>query len=62
MIVEQMRDWLVDADLAGVRGAEALAWLPEAERQSWQQLWDEVAQTLRRARSQAAPEKKTDAK
>jgi tetratricopeptide (TPR) repeat protein len=37
-----MRHWQQDADLAGVRDAAALARLPEAERQPWQQLWNEV--------------------
>jgi hypothetical protein len=45
-----------------VRGAEALARLPGAERQPWQQLWDDVADTLKRAQQKAAPEKKADAK
>jgi hypothetical protein len=34
--------WLVDRNLAGVRGP-ALAELPEAEREPWQQLWNDVA-------------------
>jgi hypothetical protein len=36
--------------------------LPEAERQPWQQLWDDVAETLARARGKGAPEKKPDGK
>jgi hypothetical protein len=43
-----LRHWLADRDLAGVRGREALARLPEAERQPWQELWDDVATTLAR--------------
>jgi len=31
-----------DPDFAGVRAAEALAKLPEAERQDWQRLWQDV--------------------
>jgi hypothetical protein len=31
------------------RGPEALARLPEAERQEWQKLWADVADTLARA-------------
>ena len=42
--VRQLKQWQKDADLAGIRGAEALAKLPEAERHEWQQLWAEVAQ------------------
>src|SRR5262249_35729928 len=40
--------WKYDPDLAGVRDAAALAELPEAERQAWQQLWADVQQTLTR--------------
>jgi tetratricopeptide (TPR) repeat protein len=40
--------WQQDADFTGVRG-DALARLPEAERQPWQQLWAEVEQTLKNA-------------
>ena len=43
-----MRYWQQDSDLAVVRG-EALAKLPEAERQAWQKLWEGVAALLRRA-------------
>jgi hypothetical protein len=32
-----------DADFAGVRGTEALAKLPEAERAEWTKLWQDVA-------------------
>jgi len=38
---ERMQHWQQDKDFAGVRG-DALAQLPEAERQNWQQLWQEV--------------------
>jgi serine/threonine protein kinase/tetratricopeptide (TPR) repeat protein len=34
--------WLADPKLASVREPEALAKLPDAERQSWQQLWADV--------------------
>jgi hypothetical protein len=44
---------------AGVRGAESLARLPEAERQAWQKLWDDVAALLARAQTKPAPEKKS---
>jgi tetratricopeptide (TPR) repeat protein len=37
-----MQSWLMDPDFAGVRGAEALARQPEAERRQWQLLWTEV--------------------
>jgi tetratricopeptide (TPR) repeat protein len=41
-----MRHWQTDADFAGVRDKEALATLPEAERQTWSKLWTEVAALL----------------
>ena len=52
-----MQHWQQDTDFAGVRGPEALAKLPEAERQEWQKLWAEVAELLAEAQK-AAPEKK----
>jgi hypothetical protein len=54
--------WLADPDFAGVRGPEALAKLPEAERQPWQQLWGDVADTIARAQGKTTPEKKSHAK
>jgi hypothetical protein len=42
---QTMQHWLVDPDLAGVRG-DAIAKLPEAERADWQKLWAEVAARL----------------
>jgi tetratricopeptide (TPR) repeat protein len=56
-----LQHWLVDADLAGVRG-EALAKLPNAERQAWRTLWADVAGTLARARGPAPAQKKLDNK
>ena len=47
-----MRHWREDIDFAGVRGPEALAKLPEAERKPWQELWDDVANTLARAQAE----------
>ncbi|HJT76540.1 MAG TPA: tetratricopeptide repeat protein, partial [Gemmataceae bacterium] len=49
-VVGQLGHWQADTDLAGVREPEALAKLPEAERQGWQTLWNDVATTLARAR------------
>jgi tetratricopeptide (TPR) repeat protein len=51
-IAQRMRHWLHDADFAGVRGAEALARLPEAERKDWLKLWDEVEALRKRAAGQ----------
>jgi hypothetical protein len=41
--------WLEDPQFAGVRDPNALARLPEPERQAWQRLWSDVADTLGRA-------------
>jgi hypothetical protein len=60
-IVEQMRHWLTDTDFAGVRGAGALARLPEAERGPWQTVWSEIADTLARAQA-TKPQKKSEPK
>jgi hypothetical protein len=50
--------WQADPDLTGVRTPEMLAKLPEAERQPWQQLWNEVADRLKRAQGKVMPAKK----
>jgi tetratricopeptide (TPR) repeat protein/serine/threonine protein kinase len=57
----KMLHWQTDADLAGVRGPKALAQLPEVEQQRWQKLWKDVADLLKRAQEEAAPEKKSNA-
>jgi tetratricopeptide (TPR) repeat protein len=62
VLVQQLRHWLDDPVFAGVRGPQALAQLPEAEREPWQELWDEVATTLARAQAGTTPEKKSAAK
>jgi eukaryotic-like serine/threonine-protein kinase len=41
--------WTHDPDLAGVRDADALARLPEAERKGWEALWAEVDVLHKRA-------------
>jgi hypothetical protein len=53
-----MRSWQIDTDFAGVRGQAALAKLPDAERQRWQKLWSDVADTLARAEGKSRSEKK----
>jgi len=58
-VVEEMRQWQRDTALDGVRAAEPLARLPEAERQEWQNLWLEVESLERRA---AQVEQQADAK
>jgi tetratricopeptide (TPR) repeat protein len=52
-VQQALRHWQQDEDLAGVRG-EALARLPEGERQSWRQLWGDVEQASRKASSNDA--------
>jgi tetratricopeptide (TPR) repeat protein len=47
--------WQQDADFAGLRG-DALARLPQAERESWQQLWADAEQTLSKAIRKSAAE------
>jgi serine/threonine protein kinase/Tfp pilus assembly protein PilF len=51
-IAQRMQHWLQDIDFAGVRGAESLARLPEAERKDWHKLWGEVEELLQRAAQQ----------
>jgi superkiller protein 3 len=46
-VQQNMRHWLSDPDLVGVRGTEALAELPAEEREGWAKLWAE-AEALRK--------------
>jgi len=41
-IQEELQGWQDDGGLAGVREADALAKLPEAEREAWRKLWADV--------------------
>ena len=50
LVAQTLKHWKTDTDLAGVRDADALAKLPEAERKEWQALWAEVDALLIRAR------------
>jgi hypothetical protein len=43
LVVNRMAHRLREPDFAGVRGTEALAKLPEAERADWTKLWQDVA-------------------
>ena len=61
-VTEVLQHWLADTDFSGVRGPAALARLPEAERQGWQKLWDDVADTLARLQRKTPPEKKAHVK
>jgi tetratricopeptide (TPR) repeat protein len=51
---QQMQHWLQDADFAGVRGPNTLTRLPEAERQEWRKLWEEVEALRQRAAGRPA--------
>jgi hypothetical protein len=62
VVLQQMKHWLADPDFAAVRGEQALARLPEAERLAWQKLWAGVADTLARAQGKTAENNKTDRK
>src|SRR5207253_1431418 len=44
VVRQQMQHWQEDTDFVGVRGSEALAKLPEVEREDWRKLWAEVDQ------------------
>jgi tetratricopeptide (TPR) repeat protein/serine/threonine protein kinase len=61
-VARRLQHWLGDPDFSGVRGPDALARLPAAERQAWQGLWADVAGTLARAQGTTAPEKKAETK
>ena len=58
VVRQQMQHWQQDSDFVGVRGPAALAKLPEVERQPWQTLWTEVAQTFAKSGGKSSPEQK----
>jgi serine/threonine-protein kinase len=45
---QTLKHWQRDSDLAGVRGPEALAQVPLAEREGWCKFWSAVAELLRK--------------
>src|SRR5262249_28406771 len=45
---QALQKWLSDADLAGVRDADCLRQLPQAEQEAWRKLWAEVDALLKR--------------
>jgi serine/threonine-protein kinase len=51
MVRQRLTHWRQDGDLVSVRDPEALANLPEPERQAWRQLWDDVAALLKQVES-----------
>jgi tetratricopeptide (TPR) repeat protein len=42
-VARALKHWQADTDFAGVRNAESMAKLPEAERAAWTKLWQDVA-------------------
>ncbi len=54
-LINTLRNWQVNGDLAGVRDPDALARLSESERKDWLGLWAEVDQLLRRVGADNAP-------
>jgi serine/threonine-protein kinase len=48
-VQKTLKHWQTDADLAGIRDQEALAKLPQSERDDWRKLWEEVSAVLKRA-------------
>ncbi len=54
-VAQQLAHWLEDTDFAGVRGPEALARLPETERNEWQRLWEEVEALRTKAAASPKP-------
>jgi tetratricopeptide (TPR) repeat protein len=48
-VQQTLQHWQKDPDFECVRGKEALAKLPEAERAAWQQLWADVEKLLKKA-------------
>ncbi len=52
-IQQKLHYWQSDADLSSVRDKDALAKLPEDERQAWQKLWADVDALLKRTQTDA---------
>jgi tetratricopeptide (TPR) repeat protein len=48
-VVRVFEYWMVDPDLAGVRDPEAIAKLPETERQAWTAFWSGVDSAIKTA-------------
>jgi tetratricopeptide (TPR) repeat protein len=58
-VQKKMQHWQKDADLAGIRDADALAKLPAEERAAWEKLWADVAALLKRAEAPSPKEDQT---
>jgi serine/threonine-protein kinase len=50
-ILQTLRHWQQDSDLAGVRDDKALAALPAAERRAWHKLWADIAGLIAQAQA-----------
>jgi tetratricopeptide (TPR) repeat protein len=48
LVQRRLRHWQKDPDLAGLRDPDALARLPQDQRQAWGRLWADVADLLKR--------------
>ena len=62
LALRRLQHCLADPDFAGVREPQALARLPESERQAWQQLWADVRDRLARAQGPATLKKEPTTK
>jgi tetratricopeptide (TPR) repeat protein len=52
---QALTHWRKDPDLAGLRDQQALAKLPQAERQAWRKLWADVDALLQRGEQNVKP-------
>jgi tetratricopeptide (TPR) repeat protein len=52
-VLQQMQHWQRDGDLSGIRDAEALAKLPESEREALLKLWADVEKLAAQAAAQS---------
>ncbi len=55
-MLQSLRHWQMDTDLAGIRAAAPPAQLPEAEREAFTQLWADVAAQIKQAQTNATKE------
>src|SRR5262249_47368587 len=57
VIAQRMEHSLQDPDFDGVRSENAVAKLPEKERETWRQLWADVAELLAKVQGKNSAEK-----
>jgi hypothetical protein len=62
VLVANLKEWRRHPSFAGVREPDALARLPESERQAWRRLWVDVTETLARAEGTTPPEQQAGRK